>query len=290
MSNYLEDAERVALTGDYHAIFACLRRLSFEEFSRLMFSLPRPDYSGVSALLPRMADEAIQKAWTGASGESLLTQTMTFVHSVVRIAGFRKKQPLTATRLLDFGCGYGRILRLMYYFVDSENMWGVDPWTESIDICRKDRILGNLVVSDYLPEVLPVGNEKFDLIYSYSVFTHLSERATKAALRALRRCISEDGICVITIRPKEYWDLSAVQTLVSATGSGASQFSPKADHEKNGFAFVPHQRHDVDGDITYGETSFTLEWLRQNNTGWNVISETEESGDPYQSIVCLTPR
>src|SRR4029077_744564 len=45
-----------------------------------------------------------------------------------------------------------------------------------------------------------------DLIYAFSVFTHLSERAAIMALTTLRRYVARGGLFVITIRPKEYWD------------------------------------------------------------------------------------
>ena len=47
-----------------------------------------------------------------------------------------------------------------------------------------------------------------DMIYAYSVFTHLSEKTVRAAFDTLRGYIVRDGVLLITIRPKEYWRMN----------------------------------------------------------------------------------
>ena len=37
--------------------------------------------------------------------------------------------------VLDFGCGYGRLARLFYYYIKQDNFYGVDPWDRSINEC-----------------------------------------------------------------------------------------------------------------------------------------------------------
>ena len=189
---------------------------------------------------------------------------------------------MNGAKILDFGCGWGRIIRLMYYYSDVDRIYGVDPWDRSLEICTEDGVLGNLALSDYLPTSLPHGNEVFDLIYAFSVFTHLSERATKTALAALRQRISADGLLVITIRPVEYWALAK-----SWDPSLPSESLTKT-HEAAGFAFQPHNRSAVDGDITYGDTSMTFDWLR-NCEGWNMLRYDRSLDDQVQMVVYLQP-
>ena len=43
----------------------------------------------------------------------------------------------------------------------------------------------------------------FDLIYAFSVFTHLSEKTAHIVLSTLRDHIADTGVLVLTIRPKE---------------------------------------------------------------------------------------
>jgi SAM-dependent methyltransferase len=231
-----------------------------------------------------MASEETQRSWTGDHGYSLLRQTLAFTriasHGFLRWTG----QPLDNKLILDFGCGYGRFARLMYYFTDPSNYYGLDPWPLSIELCQKANLPGHLAVSDYLPTTLPVGDLKFDLIFAFSVFTHLSPRATGIALRTLRNYVRHTGLLVITIRPIDYWFLSNVKELVPETERLV------ATHRTNGFAFHPHVRAAVDGDITYGDTSMTISFLRDNfRQEWEVTQIDRSLDDPYQLAVFLKP-
>ena len=76
-------------------------------------------------------------------------------------------------RVLDFGCGAGRVLRHFSTDAESGEFWGCDIDGASIDWCRANlsppfRFFRN----DELPP-LPHPDQSFDLIYAMSVFTHL---------------------------------------------------------------------------------------------------------------------
>lgn len=249
-----------------------------------MFGLPDSNLPGLSQILPKMADEAVQRDWTGNSGYPLLQQTISFVQSVRESYSTILGRTLDDISMLDFGCGYGRFIRLMYYFTSPTNIWGVDPWDRAIEICRRDKVVANLAVSDYLPTALPVGDTNFDLIYAYSVFSHLSERATQRALRTLRDYVSSNGLCVITIRPKKYWDAAL------PAGHNVERDTRILEHEQKGFTFAPHIRDKVDGDITYGDTSFSLDWLDEHASEWRRIDGESMLAEPLQLIVYLRPK
>ena len=106
---------------------------------------------------------------------------------------------LAGKSVLDFGCGYGRMLRLLPWFTD--RLYGCDPWEVSLQLCEQHRVWGQLARSEYLPEDLPFGEEKFDVVLAFSVFTHTSARALRTALAAIRRRIAPGGLLVATIRP-----------------------------------------------------------------------------------------
>jgi hypothetical protein len=61
------------------------------------------------------------------------------------------------------------------------------------------------------------------------------------------------------------------------------------DHEETGFAFKPHNRPPIDGDITYGDTSMTLEYLDNNFPKWNITAVECNGVDQYQIILFLKP-
>jgi SAM-dependent methyltransferase len=265
------------------AAFAGLRRLGIDDFGEVQLSMPDPAFPKLSGLLPAMASEEVQRNWTGNAGVDLLKQTSTFVRtlsfSFARLTG----RSLEQASILDFGCGYGRIARLFYYFTDEARLVGVDPWNRSIELCREAGMGAHFHVSDYLPTALPVGDQKFDLIYAFSVFTHLSPRAATAALRTLRRYVAKDGMLTITIRPVEYWQ-------IDPHASAEQRASLPALHREQGYAFLPHNRPPVDGDVTYGDSSMTLEWLELRFPEWQIRGTDRSLDDPYQRYVHLTPR
>ena len=131
---------------------------------------------------------------------------------------------------------------------------------------------------------LPFPGVRFDLIYSYSVFTHLSENTCKAVLGAFRSRLRDRGTAVVTVRPAAYWDAhSQDQNPVDVTRM-------KAQHATRGFAFTPHNRAPVNGEIRYGDTSISLEYMNAAWPEWEVAGTANLSTDPNQVVVFLRPR
>jgi len=269
------------ITSRTDAIIA-LRNLGLDDFGTVLLSMPHPKFAKLSRLLPAMASDDVQIRWTGTCGIPLLKQTLDFVRSAAYNYSSVTGRSLSDATILDFGCGYGRIARLMYYFVNETNFYGVDPWDTSIELCRTAGLSTNFHISDYLPSDLPVGETRFDLMYAFSVFTHLSERATLAALRTLRRYSAESSILAVTIRPIEYWRQDKA---VSAPERNDLELK----HRQTGFAFRPHTRPPLDGDITYGETSITLDWLSTHCPEWTIQGIDRSLDDPFQIYVFLSP-
>jgi SAM-dependent methyltransferase len=260
-----------------------LRQLSLDDFGLVLLTMPDPQYPKLSRLLPAIASEEVQENWTGNHGVALLKETTSFVRALsynyARVTG----RQLDDATILDFGCGYGRIAQLLYYFTDEEKFFGVDPWDRSIELCRNSGLSTNFAVSDYLPTFLPVGETKFDLIYAFSVFTHLSRRAMTTSLDTLRKYMAKDGLLVITIRPVEYWEHDP-HTTPEQKGAFAIR------HRKEGFVFNPHNRAPIDGDVTYGDSSMTVDWLAATFPEWTIKATDRCLNDPVQQYVFMVPR
>lgn len=274
-------AEHLAVR-DPVAALAALRELPLDDFGLLFLDMPRADLPALSRVLPRMADPQVQRNWTGSDGVTLLGQSLSFVRIVSRAYTELTGKTLNQRRILDFGVGWGRLVRLMYHYSDPDLIHGCDPWDASLDICRKDGLLCHLALSEYLPTSLPFEG-RFDLIYAFSVFTHLSQRATGSALAVLERHLADDGVLVVTIRPVEYWTVH--QPL-----DPSERDRLMALHRSSRFAYRPHNRDAIDGDVTYGDTSMTFDWL-QEQVPRLVIRRVDRSlTDPFQLIVTLTRR
>lgn len=262
-------------------IFRKLRSLSLSDFGLLLLTIPNPDFPKLSGLLPRMATEEIQRRWTGSAGRALLTQTTDFVRSVAHNFTQATGSTLQDKSILDFGCGYGRIARLMYYFTDEDNFFGVDPSEKSLKICHADGLTKNFLFAEYLPSTLPVEKKTFDLIFAFSVFTHLSESATTTCLNTLAKYLKPDGLLAISIRPIEYWDLDKYAKERDLIGQ------QKSLHRDKGFSFLPHTRPTVGGDVIYGDTSMTLDWIRYSFPHLKIVGVDRSLNDPYQIYVFI---
>jgi SAM-dependent methyltransferase len=109
-------------------------------------------------------------------------------------AGFE----LDGRRALDFGCGAGRILRHAAAEDPGCEYWGCDIDPASIAWLEQHaspplHVLRN---GDWPP--LPIADAHFDLIWAFSVFTHLTD-AWSAWLVELHRLLKPDGILVATV-------------------------------------------------------------------------------------------
>jgi SAM-dependent methyltransferase len=282
-ADVVRQAELAAGSNDIAGCLQTLRRLSLDDFATLIFGLPDSRHPALSEMLPSMPAEEVQRGFTGAAGRDSLVQTLPFVRMVAQAFEKLTGRPLAGRRILDYGCGYGRMLRLMTWFSDPSSLYGFDPMEEALEICRANRLPGHLHRIEYLPESLPCAPLDFDLVYCFSVFTHTSPRATRCALEALRARVAADGVVAITIRPVGFWRETARAGLVPE-----AKVYEQA-HGRDGFAFYPHNRAAVDGDVTYGDTSMTLDYLRSNFPFFRVAMHDENYIDPYQTVVYLTP-
>ena len=280
LDQYEVDAERLERAD----VFRVLRQVGLADFGEVLLQAPMPDYPKLSALLPSMASDEVQTRWTGTSGYPLLVQSCAFIQSVAYNYSKITGRPLSGATVLDYGCGYGRLARLMYYFVGESALIGVDPWDRSIEECKRAGLGDLFFQSEFLPQSLPVGERKFDLVYSFSVFTHLSEKAALTALQAIRRYILADGVLCITIRPPEYWDL------FNSAASDEQRLALRRLHDASGFAFLPHAWNTIENEEpTYGDTSMSFDWIRDNLTGWTIVAVDRSLDDAYQIYVFLRP-
>ncbi len=155
----------------------------------------------VRSLLPAMPSPRVQAQLTGLEGDVALADGFRVYRLILSAASAHLRRPLTS--VLDFGCGWGRILRFFLRDLDPENVWGIDCVPEMIDLCaRADRWSHYEVVAPLPPTSLPA--ERFDLIFSYSVFSHLSEAAHLAWLHELHRVLRPGGILVASTREREF--------------------------------------------------------------------------------------
>jgi hypothetical protein len=62
------------------------------------------------------------------------------------------------------------------------------------------------------------------------------------------------------------------------------------EHDDRGFAFTPHNRPPIDGDITYGDTSMSVGYIESNFPQWQIEAVECNQIDSLQILVFLRPR
>jgi SAM-dependent methyltransferase len=159
--------------------------------------------AALRSILPGMPDEAVQFGFTGASGDTVLKEGFDayrlFKHQYERHVG-----PIQDTRaVLDFGCGWGRLIRFFMKDIAPSKLCGADPVSEIIDFCKASNKWCNFYSIQPDPPS-PFEDGTFDLIYGYSVFSHLNEDMQKRWLIELHRIVKPGGLVILTTRARRF--------------------------------------------------------------------------------------
>jgi 2-polyprenyl-3-methyl-5-hydroxy-6-metoxy-1,4-benzoquinol methylase len=137
----------------------------------------------------------LQERVGGASDfQSVGTQLASLIMTCVG----KYKPVKTAHRILDWGCGCGRVTREMMKFVPPATLTGCDIDTEAI-AWNKTHIPGPTF--DHIDPYPPTAysTHAFDLIYGISVMTHLDEQSQLSWLEELSRIASAGGIVALSV-------------------------------------------------------------------------------------------
>jgi SAM-dependent methyltransferase len=107
-------------------------------------------------------------------------------------------------RMLDFGCGCGRVLR---HWADLEGpeIHGSDFNERLANWCGKKLPFVTASVNGLAPP-LEYEAERFDLVYAISVFTHLPHDLERAWIEELSRIVEPGGLLLLTTHGDSYAD------------------------------------------------------------------------------------
>jgi SAM-dependent methyltransferase len=154
-------------------------------------------------ILPGAPSDDIQQLFTGSKGDSTLKRGFEYYQLVKQQYQKYKGDISLADNILDFGCGWGRTIRYFMKDIQPSKIWGCDPVEEMIDFCKQNKFCNFKHVSPYPPT--PFQDNTFDLIYSYSVFSHLSEEFHFQILHEIKRILKPGGIYITTTRHRNFF-------------------------------------------------------------------------------------
>jgi SAM-dependent methyltransferase len=153
-------------------------------------------------LLPGIADEETQKMFTGKTGDRTLWEGF-YYYRLFKEHFEKYKGNISSAKILDFGCGWGRIIRYFIKDIPASNLWGCDPTSEMITLCNEQNKWANFETINPDPPT-PFEENSFDMIYSFSVFSHLSEDFHYKVLQEIKRILKPGGIYMTTTRNRDF--------------------------------------------------------------------------------------
>jgi SAM-dependent methyltransferase len=93
--------------------------------------------------------------------------------------------------------------RLWFRDLRSDGVWGADVGHDMLEHCRRDFRSGHFeLVAPRPPSPLP--RASFDLIYAYSVFSHLNEEVSNAWIAELAGLLRPRGLLVVTTQRRAF--------------------------------------------------------------------------------------
>lgn len=98
--------------------------------------------------------------------------------------------------ILDFGCGAGRVLR-HWHALRGPEVHGMDIHPGFVEWCRRNLPFACFEVNQ-LRQRTSYSDGKFDLIYAFSVFTHLSQEGQFFWIREMTRVLKPGGYLILS--------------------------------------------------------------------------------------------
>jgi SAM-dependent methyltransferase len=275
------DRIEVACASGGPECYARFRELDADVWA-LLLTREYDGYPNIRALLPGVPDPGLQEMWNGAAGAALASQGAAFYRRLCERFERHGAPALAEARVLDFGCGWGRLTRMLARDVPYERLFGCDPSGDILDTCRRLGVPAQFARSEFEPERLPFDGP-FDLAFAFSVFTHLSEPAHERCLRALHGALRPGAVLIVTVRPPAF---QRICELIPPA------LAPVAVDETR-YLFAPHASDPAHpqyagGKMSYGEAIVTLPYVRER---WSEMFELLEAdillGDLFQLVLTL---
>ncbi len=208
--------------------------------------------------LPRFPSRYQQEVFVGKSNEEALAEAFAF-YQLVKAGSY----PLNrASRVLDFGVGWGRIIRFFLNDVDPASLHGVDVDSDILEVAKTTGVPGTLRCID--PNArLDYPNGYFDVIYAFSVFSHLSESSASFWLRELMRVLKPGGTLVMTSTTDRFLELCEA---CSYKVEGRNHY--EEDYARMFEDPVDARRRYAAGEHVYAAVAGNAAVLEASNYGW----------------------
>jgi 2-polyprenyl-3-methyl-5-hydroxy-6-metoxy-1,4-benzoquinol methylase len=148
--------------------------------------------------LPPNPPDDVQSMYVGAIGYSAYLEGVLFIDKMKKELAGQGFNLQPATQVLDCGVGWGRMYRALLRDIHPNFLLGIDIDADMISLCRQTMPYGRFELVNRQPPYAILKATFFDLVYLYSVFSHLNEPAFRSMMRELVRILKPGGYLVFT--------------------------------------------------------------------------------------------
>jgi ubiquinone/menaquinone biosynthesis C-methylase UbiE len=278
-------------------LFNAARTTTANEWHNILTdSVSNPVWNGFR--LPGFPPDEIQAGFVGSSNANALAEAAVFYRAVHQ---HLSKNGITfgeSDNILDFGCGWGRYMRFFYRDVSWDRLYGVDPWHEAIEICKRTEVNGQLIKCNLLPS-LPLRDGMFKLIFAYSVFSHLSPMAANAWIAELARITAPGGLVMLTTQGRTFIDFcESLRGAPPATEwhrflqqSFVDTAQAKRDYDSGQYLYAPSSGGPELPSEIYGEAMIPEGYVRANwSKHFDVVDFIDDRNYLPQAVMVLRAR
>ena len=184
----------------------------------------------------------------------------------------------TVGSILDFPCGYGRVLRFLRAMFPNSDITAADIDSNALDFCRRSfsvaTLLSNTTFSDlFLPQ-------QFDLIWCGSLFTHINEQASRNLLQFFHGHLSAQGVCIFTTHGQRSVDWIQSKKVTYATED--QQQDVIRGFQMKGYGYADYSKQSG-----YGTSIVSRQRMLELARGvgrWHEIFFLEHGWDNHQDV------
>ncbi|MBI5189464.1 MAG: class I SAM-dependent methyltransferase [Nitrospirae bacterium] len=250
----------------------------------------------LKSLLPAMPDEKTQLKFNAKTGNDSLGEAFSAYRLFKELCRKRSLELRDCRNVLDFGCGWGRFARVFLKDVEPSALYGVDVLKDIVELSRSSvRGVSFEAINPLPPCHFP--GDKFDLVYLFSVFSHLSEGATMRWVAEFHRMLRPGGVLIATTRSRsfiEYCERLRQRQVGQGPFMGAAKAfldtrQTLADYDNGKFCHTPVGPLGVQDSRYYGETAMPKKYVEENWTRYfpdvEYIYDTEHKSFSQDVIV-----
>ncbi|MCX7748471.1 MAG: class I SAM-dependent methyltransferase [Clostridia bacterium] len=230
-------------------------------------------------LLSPLPEDKYQIRLTGVTGDVSLRHAF---NQYVIMKGLLERNHIKIVdlkRILDFGCGYGRLLRFFAKDGVKSELIGTDIDRELIGFCRESNKFGSYFLNEAWPPLV-FEDHSFDFVFAFSVFTHISEKSHLSWMEEINRVLKPGGALIFTIwahpsKTRDYHD------------PHFEDYGKLIERYENGEFCYSNRLYN--GSDTYGEALYQRSYIKEKWSKYFEILDYTEShpNSPSQNHILL---